>query len=62
MRSPERQIKRAEAEEAKLHESLVANAADFELVGELDAKLRAVQADRDVAEEAWLEAAEELER
>lgn len=57
----ERQIKRAEAEEAKLHDSLVANAADFELVSDLDTKLRAVRAGREAAEAAWLEAAEELE-
>jgi ATP-binding cassette subfamily F protein uup len=57
----ERQIKRAEAEEVKLHESLLTNAADFELVSELDAKLRAVQADREAAEEMWLAAVEEME-
>ncbi len=57
----ERQIKRAEAEEARLHDALVANAADFEVVSDLDAKLREVRTTRESAEELWLVAAEELE-
>ena len=41
--------------EATLHDKLAAHATDFAKVAELDAELRAVVADREAAEEQWLE-------
>ncbi len=54
----ERQISKWDQQEARLHEELAAHATDFAKVSELDAKLREVQAQRQAAEESWLELAE----
>jgi ATPase subunit of ABC transporter with duplicated ATPase domains len=51
----ERQIAKLEERERKLHDQLAANATDFEKVAGLDAELRSVQAEREGAEESWLE-------
>lgn len=44
-----------------LHTELAANATDYEKLTELGAELRTVQAEREVLEERWLEAASALE-
>ena len=54
----ERRIATLERREARLHEELAEHATDHERVAELDAELRAVGAERDEAEDAWLELAE----
>jgi ATP-binding cassette subfamily F protein uup len=54
----EKQLTRLHAEEASLHTELAAHASDFERLAELDTRLRAVTAERESVEEAWLEAAE----
>ncbi len=51
----ERQIASLERRERGLHDELAHNATDFGRVAELDAQLRAVVADREAAEQAWLE-------
>jgi ATP-binding cassette subfamily F protein uup len=51
----ERQIAQLEKREATLHDKLAAHATDFAKVAELDTELRAVVADREAAEEQWLE-------
>ncbi|GAB7049958.1 ABC-F family ATP-binding cassette domain-containing protein [Catenuloplanes indicus] len=56
----ERAVSKLEQKEAKLHEQLAANATDYGKVAELDAQLKAVQAERAEAEEAWLELADRL--
>jgi len=55
----ERQVAQLEKREARLHEQLAEHATDFAKVAELDAELRAVVAEREAAEEAWLELADE---
>jgi ATP-binding cassette subfamily F protein uup len=57
----ERQVVKLDAREAQLHERLAAHATDFEKVAALDAELREVRAERDTAEERWLELGELLE-
>jgi ATP-binding cassette subfamily F protein uup len=52
----ERQVKRAEESEAQLKEQMAEAAADHERLGELDAQLRAVVAERETRELEWLEA------
>ena len=54
----ERRIAALETREVALHEQLAEHATDHLRVAELDAELRAVGADRDAAESAWLELAE----
>jgi ATP-binding cassette subfamily F protein uup len=51
----ERQIATLDRQEASLHGQLAVHATDFEKVAELDAQLRAAVAEREAAEEAWLE-------
>jgi ATP-binding cassette subfamily F protein uup len=55
----ERQIAQLEKREATLHDKLAAHATDFAKVADLDAELRSVVADREAAEEQWLELADE---
>jgi ABC transport system ATP-binding/permease protein len=50
----ERQVDKLTEREATLHEELARHATDYTKVSELDARLRAVQAEREQAEEAWL--------
>jgi len=50
----EREIARLEKREAALHDELATHATDFSKVASLDAELRAVVAEREAAEEAWL--------
>ena len=54
----ERRLSKIAEAEARLHEKIAANATDFAAVGELDAELRALAAEKDELEAAWLEAAE----
>ncbi len=56
----ERQIGKLEQRETALHEQLAAHATDYAKVAELDDQLRAVRAEREETEEAWLLLAEEL--
>jgi ABC transport system ATP-binding/permease protein len=57
----ERQIAKLTAREEKLHAALAEQATDHEAVLALDAELRAVAAERESLEEAWLDAAETAE-
>jgi ATP-binding cassette subfamily F protein uup len=57
----ERQISKLTAREAKLHAEMALKATDHTAVQKLDAELRALTAERDELEEAWLEAAETAE-
>jgi ATP-binding cassette subfamily F protein uup len=57
----ERQLARAQQEEAKLHAQLAEHADDFERLASLDTRLRQVVKEREAFEEEWLEAAESLE-
>ncbi len=54
----ERRLARLAAEESTLHDELAAHATEHEKVLVLDAQLRALAAERDELEAAWLEAAE----
>jgi ATP-binding cassette subfamily F protein uup len=54
----ERQIAMLEKREVVLHNELVRHATDFARVAELDAELRTVLADREAAENEWLELSE----
>lgn len=54
----ERRLGKIADAEARLHEKIAANATDFTAVGELDAELRTLAAEKDELEVAWLEAAE----
>jgi ATPase subunit of ABC transporter with duplicated ATPase domains len=56
----ERQVERLQNQEAQLHLQLAEHATDYEKVGELDSRLRAVREEREDAEEAWLTLAEEV--
>jgi ATPase subunit of ABC transporter with duplicated ATPase domains len=56
----ERQVGKLTEREAALHEELAVHATDYEKVTALDAELRAVQAERERTEEAWLELAERV--
>jgi ATP-binding cassette subfamily F protein uup len=51
----ERQISKLDVQEKALHGKLAEHATDYERVAELDASLREVQAQKEAAEEAWLE-------
>ena len=57
----ERELGRFDAREAELHDLLAAHATDYARVAELDAELQALRRERAAAEEAWLEAASQLE-
>ncbi|MGY1858229.1 ABC-F family ATP-binding cassette domain-containing protein [Modestobacter sp. SYSU DS0290] len=54
----ERRMLKLDADEKKLHEQLAAAAADYAKAAELDAQLRAVQAEKEQVETDWLAAAE----
>ncbi|HEY8373657.1 MAG TPA: ABC-F family ATP-binding cassette domain-containing protein [Pseudonocardiaceae bacterium] len=54
----ERKLDKLSAREAELHEALAAAATDPDRLLELDAELRAVQAEKAEVEERWLELAE----
>ncbi|MQA33914.1 ABC-F family ATP-binding cassette domain-containing protein [Modestobacter roseus] len=54
----ERRMLKLDADEKKLHEQLAAAAADYGKAAELDAQLRAVQAEKEQVETDWLAAAE----
>jgi ATPase subunit of ABC transporter with duplicated ATPase domains len=56
----ERQVSKLEAREAELHEQLAMHATDYPKLTELDAELRALQAERARAESAWLTLADQL--
>lgn len=56
----ERTIGRLADREARLHEELAAHATDHEKLLALDAQLRAVRAEREQAEDAWLTLAERV--
>ncbi|GAB3817775.1 ABC-F family ATP-binding cassette domain-containing protein [Tessaracoccus terricola] len=55
----ESQLAKVETEIEKIHTAMAAAATDYELLGSLDADLRAAEARKDELEEAWLEAAED---
>lgn len=57
----DRQMEKAAAREAALHEQMAANAADYEKVAGLGAELSAVQDETAGLEERWLEVASELD-
>jgi ATP-binding cassette subfamily F protein uup len=57
----ERRIATLQQREAALHDLLAAHATDYQKVAELDAELRAVVDERDAAEHAWLELADQLD-
>jgi ATPase subunit of ABC transporter with duplicated ATPase domains len=54
----ERVVDRLAKREATLHDELARHATDYEKITALDTELRAVQAEREAAEEAWLAVAE----
>ncbi len=54
----ERLVAKLDERSKQLHEEMAAQATDYEKVAELDAELRGVAAERELAEEAWLVAAE----
>jgi ATP-binding cassette subfamily F protein uup len=56
----ERRVATLEAREAELHAALAAHATDYQRVAELDAELRAVNADREATETAWLDLSDRL--
>jgi ATPase subunit of ABC transporter with duplicated ATPase domains len=56
----ERQIGKLEQREATLHDQLATHATDYAKVAELDGQLRAVRAEREQTEEAWLALAEQV--
>ncbi|WP_055498793.1 ABC-F family ATP-binding cassette domain-containing protein [Streptomyces albus] len=58
MQRIERQLEKAEQEEAALHAEMAEHATDFERVAGLDAQLRQVREKRDELEMRWLELAE----
>ncbi len=55
----ERRISQLESREQKLHAQLAEHATDFGKVADLDAELREVVAEREAAEESWLELADD---
>jgi ATP-binding cassette subfamily F protein uup len=57
----ERAMEKLEAREAALHEDMAANATDHARLRELQEQLRALAAEREELEGAWLEASELLE-
>jgi ATP-binding cassette subfamily F protein uup len=56
----ERQVAALERRETALHAELAEHATDYARVAELDAELRAVTAERESAEQSWLELSEQL--
>jgi ATP-binding cassette subfamily F protein uup len=56
----ERQVGKLEEREARLNESLAEHGSDYEKIVELEALLKAVQAERAQVEEAWLELADRI--
>jgi ATP-binding cassette subfamily F protein uup len=54
----ERRIARLDADEAKLHADLAADATDHLRVTELDGRLRALVTERSELEDRWLELSE----
>ncbi|MEO3742573.1 ABC-F family ATP-binding cassette domain-containing protein [Plantactinospora sp. B5E13] len=56
----ERQISKLEQREATLHDQLATYATDYNKVAELDGQLRAVRAEREQTEEAWLALADQV--
>jgi ABC transport system ATP-binding/permease protein len=56
----ERQAGKLAEREARLHEELAVHATDYEKVTALDAELRAVQAEKAQAEDAWLVLADQV--
>jgi ATP-binding cassette subfamily F protein uup len=56
----ERLVSRLDEQERKLHEELATHATDYARVAELDARLRQAGAERQAAEDAWLELAEQV--
>ena len=58
----ERALDRLGERETRLHEEMAEAATDHVRLGELTAELRALAAERDDVEAAWLEAAALLER
>jgi ATP-binding cassette subfamily F protein uup len=56
----ERQIAKLEQRETQLHGQLAEHATDYSKIAELDAELRTVRAERESAEEQWLELGEQL--
>ncbi len=56
----ERRVDTLQKREAALHDQLAAHATDYARVAALDAELRSVVAEREVAEEAWLQLADVL--
>ncbi|GLY95549.1 ABC-F family ATP-binding cassette domain-containing protein [Actinoplanes sp. NBRC 103695] len=56
----ERQIAKLDERETKINEGLAEHGHDYDRVVELDTQLKAVQAEREQAEEAWLELAERV--
>jgi ATPase subunit of ABC transporter with duplicated ATPase domains len=56
----ERQVAKADARILELNEKLAVHGSDYDKIMELDAQLKAVQAERAVLEEAWLELAERV--
>jgi ATP-binding cassette subfamily F protein uup len=57
----ERALEKSSAREAQLHDDMAAAATDHNRLGELNAELRALLAQREELEAAWLEASESLE-
>jgi ATP-binding cassette subfamily F protein uup len=57
----ERALEKSTAREAQLHDDMAAAATHHGRLGELDAELRALLAQREELEAAWLEASESLE-
>ncbi|MBX6768243.1 MAG: ABC transporter ATP-binding protein, partial [Actinomadura rubrobrunea] len=56
----ERRLNKLAERQAELHELLAAHATDYERLQELDAELKAVQAEAERVEEEWLTLAEEV--
>jgi ATP-binding cassette subfamily F protein uup len=57
----ERTLEKLAARESSLHEAMADAATDHARLAELTAELRALQAEREAAEAAWLAASELLE-
>jgi ABC transport system ATP-binding/permease protein len=55
----ERQLGKLESRESALHEQMATHATDHVRLGELDAELRRLHAEKDQLEERWLELAED---
>ncbi|GAA4458233.1 ABC-F family ATP-binding cassette domain-containing protein [Phytohabitans houttuyneae] len=56
----ERTVAKLEQREAALHDDMARHATDYAKIADLDAQLKAVQAERAEAEEAWLALADEV--